>query len=68
MTTSVAKFLLKFTLPEADHRRVATLNERANEGLLSGDERLELEEYIRVDAILSIMKSKARLALAKHGH
>lgn len=68
MAISVAKFFLKFTFPEEDHRRVAILNERANEGLLSADEKLELDEYIRVDAILSMMKSKARQALAKHGH
>ena len=68
MTVSVARFFLKFTFPEEDHRRLAFLNERANEGLLTAAEKLELDEYIRVDAILSIMKSKARRALAKHGH
>lgn len=67
MSATVANFFLKVEFPEEDHRRVAVLNQLANEGLLSAEERKELEEYIRVDAIVSIMKSKARQALAKHG-
>ncbi len=67
MSPTVANFFLKVKFPEEDHQRVAVLNQLANDGLLSSEEREELEEYIRVDAIVSIMKSKARQALAKHG-
>lgn len=64
---AVAKYFLKFDFPEPDHQRMAELNRLANEGQLSVRERLEMEEYIRVGSFVSVMRSKARQALAKHG-
>lgn len=68
MSVSVAKFFVSFDFPEADHQRMAELNQRANEGLLSPQEKAEMTDYIRIGSFISVMKLKARRVLAKHGH
>ena len=44
MSPSVAKFFVKFDFPDADHRRMAELNQRANEGLLTPEEKAEMAD------------------------
>lgn len=67
LSPEVARYFLKFHFLESEHQRMAVLNEKANEGLLTPEERSELEDYIHIGDILSIMQSKARQALKKHG-
>src|SRR5687768_5926454 len=62
----VAPFVLRLDFPESDHRRMAELLAKANEGSLSPDEREELAGYVRVSDFLSFLQSKARLSLRDH--
>ena len=48
--------------------RVDLLAERANEGLLTPEERAEYEAYINVDDIIAILKMKAQRFLGTHGN
>ena len=50
-----------------DRGRVNELAAKAREGVLSANERLELDEYERVTALLELMQSKARLSLKQAG-
>lgn len=47
--------------------RVDLLAERANEGLLTGEERAEYEAFINTADVISILKLKARRNLAANG-
>ena len=48
--------------------RVDLLAERANEGLLTPEERTENEAYINVDDIIAILKMKAQRLLGTNGN
>ena len=67
LSPEVARYFLKFHFLESEQQRMAVLNEKANEGLLTVEERSELEEFIHIGTVLSIMQSKARQSLKKHG-
>lgn len=62
-----ARFFLSLDFPESDQRRMVELNQRANDGTLTKDERAELEEYIHVGDVIALLQSKARKTLKKHG-
>jgi hypothetical protein len=47
--------------------RVEVLAERANEGLLTEEERAEYKTYVDVDDVLTIIKLKAQRFLTEHG-
>jgi hypothetical protein len=63
MTPDAARYVLQLDFSRADHDRIAVLSEAANEGLLTAEEREELNKYIRVGHQLSLLKSRARTAL-----
>ena len=63
LPAEAAVFLLKLDFREADHQRLAELNQKANEGLLTASERAELEEYIRESDLITLLQSKARRSL-----
>src|SRR5262249_26327228 len=62
-----ARWILKLSFPRSDKKRVADLLAKNQEGQLGADDRAELDEYLRVDAFLSVLKSKARLSLRRAG-
>jgi hypothetical protein len=66
LTPEAAKALLQLGYSEADHARAAELSRKSNEGTLTAEERRELEGYVFVGDVLAMLKSKARLSLAKH--
>jgi hypothetical protein len=66
LTPEAAAGILQLGYSEADHRRMAELAQRSNEGTLTPDERRELESYVFVGDVLSLLKSKARLSLRSH--
>jgi hypothetical protein len=47
--------------------RVAVLAERANEGVLTPEERSEYDAYINADDFIAILKMKAKRALGTNG-
>jgi hypothetical protein len=59
----VARALLQLTFDRSDLGRMNELAERARDGELSDEERLDLESYERVGTFLALLKSKARASL-----
>lgn len=60
MSREVAQYLLSFEFEPDDVARMNFLAERAREGNLSREETAELDSYIHVGNLLTIMQSKAR--------
>lgn len=67
MSVEAARSILDFRLPPEDCARVDGLAAKARQGALGQEERLELDEYERVTALLELMQSKARLSLKQVG-
>jgi len=65
LTPAAAQGILQLSYSESDHARMTELAQKSNEGLLTDDERSELESYVFVGDILSLLKSKARLSLRR---
>jgi hypothetical protein len=65
LTPEAATGILQLAYSESDHARMAELAEKSNSGTLNSDERRELESYVFVGDVLSLLKSKARLSLRK---
>jgi hypothetical protein len=63
MDSELARKILKLDYSEANHARMAELARKSNEGLLSDDERKELESYVVAGDLLSLLQSKARVSL-----
>jgi hypothetical protein len=66
LTPEAAAGILQLSYSDADHRRMAELANKSNQGTLTSDERREFESYVFVGDLLSLLKSKARLSLRKH--
>lgn len=67
LSAEAARAMLNFRLSHDDTGRVNDLAAKARAGTLSTDERVELDDYERVTALLEIMQSKARLSLKQAG-
>jgi hypothetical protein len=67
LSPEAARSILKLTFPKRDKERVDFLLAKNQDGQLTPDERVELNEYLRADAFLSVLKSKARLSLKRAG-
>jgi hypothetical protein len=63
LTPEAARAILSLDFTPEDHHRVEELSRKAQEGLLSDEERADLEEYLRVNDALTILQSKARQLL-----
>jgi hypothetical protein len=62
-----ARRLLEMTVDPAVQARVDVLAERANEGLLTPEERAEYDVYINADDFIAILKMKAERLLGLNG-
>ncbi len=60
----VAEAVLAMGFKTRDKQRIDELAEKAREGTLSKEERVEAESYERVGHLVSLLKSKARHSLA----
>lgn len=63
----LARQVLKFDFPSADHARYEDLSAKAQQGTLSEEERAELEDYLNVNDFLMILRAKAQASLRAHG-
>jgi uncharacterized protein YnzC (UPF0291/DUF896 family) len=63
LSPEAARFLLRLDFGEPDHARMQELAEKSNDGTLTEDERLELQNYVRIGNVLALIQSKARLSL-----
>ena len=64
----LARNILAFDFPPADHQRYQELSAKASEGTLSETERAELEEYLEVNDLLTIIKAQAEASLRSNSH
>jgi hypothetical protein len=67
MDPHVAHYLLSLAFEPADVERMNLLAARSSDGELSAEEAAELDSYIHVGNLLSIIQSKARVYLKTHG-
>jgi hypothetical protein len=63
LTEDVAAYLLSINFEAHDVERMNFLAERASAGILTIDEEKELDSYLHVGSLLSIMQSRARRRL-----
>ena len=66
LTPEAARAVLQLGFVDRDHRRMAELSEKSNDGTLTEGERQELEGYVFVGDVLAMLKSKARASLQRH--
>jgi hypothetical protein len=67
LTPEVAERLVALRAEPDVQARIDYLAERANEGELTGPERLEYDAYVRTITFISLLQSKAR-TLLRNGH
>src|SRR5262249_52424630 len=67
ISPATARKLLEFRFAAAHHARVKALSRKAQLGTLGPAEHQELDEYIRVGTLLSILQSRARRVLKDAG-
>ena len=65
LSGEAARAILKINFPKSDKDRMRALAAKARSGTLSAEEQEEIEAYGRIGSFISIMKSKARVALRK---
>jgi len=63
LPAALASYVLRLGMGDADRVRMGELSEKAQGGSLTDGERAELEAYCHAAAFLSILQSKARVAL-----
>jgi hypothetical protein len=63
LSPDTARHILRWGFAKMDQTRVSELIERLKAETISQDEREELEEFNRVNHLLALLKSKARIAL-----
>lgn len=63
LSTDVARYILTLAFPQPDVDRMQELANKARAGTLTLEEQIELDNYERVGHVLSLMKSKARMAI-----
>jgi hypothetical protein len=63
LPAGLAAYVLRLGFDERDRTRMGDLSERAQTGALTDEERAELEAYCHASAFLSVLHSKARVAL-----
>ena len=63
LTAPVARHVLKLGFSPDDKARMHELAERNREGTLTGEEREELDDFVKIGDLLAILQSKARKRL-----
>jgi hypothetical protein len=63
--TAILEELCEFRFPEKMDARIQRLMDRNNEGLLTPEEREELEGFVELNAKLSLLRAGALLALGR---
>ncbi len=65
LSRGAAEYLLSIRFGDRDTARMNELSELARHGKLTSEDQAELDSYIHVANLLSIMQSKGRLALQR---
>ena len=61
-----ARYVLSLDFSTEEHARYAVLAEKAQTDTLSDQERADLDDFLAVNALLTILQAKARISLKKH--
>jgi hypothetical protein len=61
-----ARYVLSLDFSADEHAYYDELAAKAQEGSLSADEQADLDEFLAVNAMLTVLQSKARVSLKKH--
>ena len=67
LTPRAAWAILGLSIPDGDAARMRELSAKARAGTLTAEEDADMDAYERVGSVLSILKSKARLAQKRLG-
>ena len=65
LSPATAEMILNARLPDQDVRRVDDLLQKKSEAKLSPEQESLLQDYLHVDSILTLLKSRARRTLGK---
>ncbi len=65
LSKELAQYILSLDFPKDDHARYEELSLKAQDGTLSKEEELELDEFLNVNDFLTIVQTKARSSLNK---
>jgi hypothetical protein len=65
LTPAAARRLVAFRADARTQARIEELATKCNEGELTPEEHREYESYVRAIHLVSVLQSKARIALAK---
>jgi hypothetical protein len=63
LSLELARSILTLGFDDEDQKKITDLAERNQEALLSGDEKAELEDFVKAGHLLALLHSKARMAL-----
>jgi len=61
-----ARYILSLDFSPAQHALYEELSSKANEGLLTDEERFDLDQLLTANTMLAILQSKARVSLKQH--
>jgi hypothetical protein len=67
ISPDAARYLLSIDFGDADRARMQELMDKSNEGALTSGEEAELDGYLNIANLLSVMHSRARVALRNAG-
>jgi hypothetical protein len=67
ISPEAAHYFLSIDFSQADRDRMQELMDKSNEGALTSDEKAELDGYVNIANVLSVMHSQARVAFRKPG-
>lgn len=66
LPVEAARYMLGLTFPQHDRERMNVLAEKARQGTLNASEQAEIDNYSEAGHLLTLLQSKARIALEKH--
>lgn len=61
-----ARYVLSLDFLPEERARYAELSDKAQTGSLNSSEQTDLDDFLSVNALLTILQSKARTSLRKH--
>jgi hypothetical protein len=64
MSAPTPQQIIAYQIPDALQKRALDLLQRHRDNQLSPEERIEMEEFMKMEHFLTILKAKARLRLA----
>ena len=68
LSRELAHYILTLGFDDEDQKQMTELADRNQEGSLSGEEKVELENFVKAGHLLALLQSKARMALNSSFH